>query len=152
MKRQCGDCTECCFYLGVAELNKGKSEECEHCSGVGCKIYDQRPNVCREWYCAWAASSEFLQDNLRPKDSGLLMYFSPSILGPTLFIQEIRTGSFQEHTDTIASLIRRGPTVMDDIKGIRTTTCPPDHPSHHMLSSSPLTLKKKSLKVLQGDY
>jgi hypothetical protein len=153
MKRQCGDCTECCFHLAVTEINKEQGEQCEHCSGIGCKIYDQRPSVCREFDCAWVASTVFLSEGLRPKESGILLHFSPSVMGATLYIREIREGAFLEHTDLISELVERGPAIQvrgTDATGI--ATCPPDHPSHYMISSPPPTLKNKSLKVLQGDY
>jgi hypothetical protein len=90
---------------------------------------------------------------MRPKESGLLLTFAPSIMGETLYIREIREGALLEHEDLISELVERGPAVQ--IKGTATTgvaSCPPDHPSHYVISTQPLTLKKKSLKVLQGDY
>ena len=52
---ECGPCTECCFAMGVNELDKKANEKCGHCF-KGCKIYDERPSACRHFVCTWLSS------------------------------------------------------------------------------------------------
>lgn len=60
--RECGGCTLCCKVLSIAELDKPQSEWCRHCDiGRGCRIYDERPSECRNFYCGyltWPAAGE----------------------------------------------------------------------------------------------
>jgi hypothetical protein len=52
--RDCGGCTYCCTVVGVNELNKPAGTKCDHCNvGVGCTIYEERPESCRTFHCAW---------------------------------------------------------------------------------------------------
>ena len=53
MKRKCGRCKLCCKVYAIPELNKGFGEWCQHCPYTGCKIYDTRPAVCRDFRCLW---------------------------------------------------------------------------------------------------
>lgn len=60
--RACGGCTLCCKVLSITELQKPQGTWCKHCDvGKGCKIYDDRPDECRTFYCgylAWDAVGE----------------------------------------------------------------------------------------------
>jgi len=52
--RSCGGCTLCCKVEKVVELDKPSNTVCGHCDvGTGCKIYNDRPTVCRTFACAW---------------------------------------------------------------------------------------------------
>ena len=52
--RNCGGCTLCCKLLAVPAIDKPRGQWCKHCTpGQGCKIYEQRPEVCRDWNCGW---------------------------------------------------------------------------------------------------
>jgi hypothetical protein len=63
--RSCGDCVACCVLLDIDELQKPAEVVCAHCSGTGCTIYDVRPNVCRNYYCAWRRT-EAMPESARP--------------------------------------------------------------------------------------
>jgi Fe-S-cluster containining protein len=44
----------CCKVYAIRELNKRAGQMCVHAErGCGCKIYDNRPDVCRSFYCMW---------------------------------------------------------------------------------------------------
>lgn len=82
--RTCGSCTACCTYLGVEELHKYSGQKCRHLLGPAsgskrCSIYKQRPAACSGYYCIWLAG--WGPDNLRPKDSGILLTGYPSERG-----------------------------------------------------------------------
>jgi len=55
----CDGCTLCCNLEPVTtpELTKPANRWCEHCEvGKGCRIYDGRPQACRDFQCLWLAS------------------------------------------------------------------------------------------------
>ena len=65
-ERQCGGCTMCCKAFGVPEIDKPAGRWCQHCAaGSGCKIYEQRPRPCRDFYCLWKVMPDFTEA-LRP--------------------------------------------------------------------------------------
>ncbi len=73
--RECGSCTVCCktLKINVPELKKLAAVLCDHCAaGVGCKIYESRPSVCKEWYCGWRGMG-YLSDEWRPDRCGVLI-------------------------------------------------------------------------------
>lgn len=52
--RECAGCTLCCKLFDVAPLAKPHGEYCRHCVlGRGCGIYETRPQICGEFYCAY---------------------------------------------------------------------------------------------------
>lgn len=56
--RACGSCTLCCKLLEIPELQKPSGKWCQHVAqGLGCKIYESRPDPCRRFLCEWAADS-----------------------------------------------------------------------------------------------
>lgn len=71
VKRKCGDCVVCCVYPRI-NTEKLVKKGCEHCPNlnlsnqvevntmqlsseelVKCRIYDDRPDVCRGYTCLW---------------------------------------------------------------------------------------------------
>lgn len=70
--QKCGGCIECCFAFRVVELKKEPFIECEHAEkGKGCKIYETRPQSCRDCNCAWITQSE-VAGELRPDKCGVI--------------------------------------------------------------------------------
>jgi len=52
--RSCGTCIMCCKVYAIRELNKPAGRWCVHAErGRGCKIYNDRPDICRAFYCMW---------------------------------------------------------------------------------------------------
>ena len=52
----------CCKTMGVVELEKPSGTWCVNCAiGKGCKIYDARPESCRNFTCLWLAGYVPLQ-------------------------------------------------------------------------------------------
>jgi hypothetical protein len=58
--------------MRVPALNKSAGQPCRHQTPQGCGIYEQRPEVCRVWYCMWVRDQQgvFLE-NHRPDRLGL---------------------------------------------------------------------------------
>ena len=70
--KSCGPCTMCCSALEIAELKKPVGRTCENCSGRGCSIYAERPQVCRDYECEWLARRD-LSRQLRPDLVGAIL-------------------------------------------------------------------------------
>lgn len=66
----CGDCTVCCEAFSVDELNKPKNTPCLNCKG-GCTIYESRPQVCRNFKCAYLVGG--WNKSLRPDKCGAII-------------------------------------------------------------------------------
>jgi hypothetical protein len=69
--KSCGDCTLCCAVLEIEELKKPAGPKCGDCGEAGCRIYADRPQVCRDFECEWLMSRQ-LPANFRPDRIGAL--------------------------------------------------------------------------------
>jgi hypothetical protein len=75
--RSCGDCSMCCKLLGIDEqdIKKPVNEWCTHCNpGAGCRIYDNRPPVCRGFGCEWLVDSANLGEEWKPSRSKIVVH------------------------------------------------------------------------------
>lgn len=73
--RECGDCVACCRVLPIdgPDLKKQAGVLCPNCTqGVGCTIYEHRPELCRGFYCGWRRLA-IIPDGWRPDDFGVLI-------------------------------------------------------------------------------
>ena len=65
--RKCGDCNLCC-KLPHTDFKK-EYEWCSNCEiGVGCKIYETRPQVCKDFSCLWKKG--LIEEELKPNKVG----------------------------------------------------------------------------------
>lgn len=73
--RDCGGCTVCCVFptINKPEIQKQSGARCRHCHETGCAIYDNRPPVCRAYFCAWR-SVDIFGEEWRPDLSGVMPY------------------------------------------------------------------------------
>ncbi len=73
--RDCGECTACCVELTIEDpdLVKLPGVKCKnlHKNG-GCKIYNERPKTCRDWYCMWRFMPQ-LSNEWRPDLKGVMI-------------------------------------------------------------------------------
>ena len=52
--RTCASCTLCCKILAIPEVPTPRDAWCGNCAvGKGCRVYDQRPEPCRTFYCGF---------------------------------------------------------------------------------------------------
>src|SRR5215467_5616318 len=75
--RRCGECSLCCFTLGIEAIDKPKGTWCQHCkpsTGGGCKIYKERPEPCRRYACAWLINPLW-KDHWYPKRCKMIADF-----------------------------------------------------------------------------
>lgn len=80
----CGTCSECCFVMGVDELNKKDHETCIHVfkKGGGCKIYKDRPASCQSYECCyytWKEAGADIPIGLRPDRCHVVIDFIPTL-------------------------------------------------------------------------
>ena len=70
---RCGECYACCELPEIKEINKPANKKCfnynDACSGCG--IYNDRPEVCRNYKCLWL-SQEQIPDYYRPDKCGMV--------------------------------------------------------------------------------
>jgi len=71
--RSCGECVACCQVLNIdqPDMLKPAGQMCLHCTGAGCGVYAVRPNVCREWDCAYKRIAS-MPPETRPDKLGVL--------------------------------------------------------------------------------
>lgn len=87
-ERSCGECYKCCVGLGITELKKYPDQPCRHLDGrnptARCSIYDDRPDVCRNFQCLWRDGH--LEDQDRPDKSGVLAHVDTPTGKPVLYL------------------------------------------------------------------
>ena len=73
--RDCGDCNECCKWLIVDDVlghNIKPGKPCFYlCEEKNCTVHEQRPEVCRNYQCAW--SQGILPEWMKPNKSNALV-------------------------------------------------------------------------------
>jgi hypothetical protein len=73
-EKSCGTCTECCRMMMVPELDKPAWILCSHCAtGVGCKIYPDRPQSCRDFLCGWL-QAPYMGPDLKPEKCHVVFF------------------------------------------------------------------------------
>ena len=93
--RPCGGCTACCTALYVEELAKQAGLPCSCLRGDGCGIWEERPRICRGFFCNWALGDPSLPEEARPDRSGLLAWAECGAAGLILQVRELRPGALQ---------------------------------------------------------
>jgi uncharacterized protein len=75
--KACGACNMCCQILEIEELKKPAGLLCKDCDlGSGCRIYDLRPQVCRDFVCLWKGDRN-LSAQMRPDRIGTILMEDP---------------------------------------------------------------------------
>lgn len=73
----CDGCTACCKVLKIRELDKPGHVWCQHCKiGIGCQIYEERPESCRVYECIWLQTQRMTRPipfDLRPDKSRVVI-------------------------------------------------------------------------------
>ena len=76
--RSCEGCTTCCKIPAVEALAKPPQVWCQHCEiGVGCKIYQVRPDECQTFYCGWVLDGR-IGEEWRPAKCRMVVKFEPA--------------------------------------------------------------------------
>lgn len=72
--KDCGECTLCCSGLFEGFIYGHKMSygtPCTFCT-QGCSIYEQRPSMCRSFYCGWVQGL-FEEPFMHPLESGCIV-------------------------------------------------------------------------------
>ena len=97
--KSCGPCTMCCKVLVIDHFKKDAGVLCEHCTlKGGCKIYETRPNVCRDYECDWMMERS-LGPQLRPDKVG------------TILMEDADSDEYQAVVDPTTPMAWRNPLV-----------------------------------------
>ena len=75
--RRCGECTLCCTVAACPALQKPERVTCRYCTAAGCSIHEHRPDMCREWECAWLRGD--LPESLFPFDVHVVFEVLPNV-------------------------------------------------------------------------
>ena len=73
--RACGACKACCTLVPVhlaPEDYKPANQRCRHVCSKGCRVYDDRPEPCQAWSCAWLIQ-ERTEGLRRPDQAGYVI-------------------------------------------------------------------------------
>lgn len=69
---RCGECAGCCTLFPIEPIGKPINSKCPHCiDGGGCDIYDEKPQVCTDYNCAYIQGKNIPQ-SLRPDKCGII--------------------------------------------------------------------------------
>lgn len=97
----CGECNACCFLPSVYDdenkLLSSAGQWCKNCDiGVGCKIYQQRPSMCRDYSCFWLKAG--MPQQYRPDKWGIKLDFSriPDYHIVLVSMWEFTAGAFEQ--------------------------------------------------------
>ncbi len=72
--RACGTCTLCCRLPEIDHLSKPANILCVNCvTGQGCLIYEHRPDLCRNFLCAWMTDPK-LGPEWQPSLAKMMVY------------------------------------------------------------------------------
>jgi len=105
-RRSCGSCTMCCYVFEVPAVATRDYEWCRHCRvGVGCGIYETRPEDCRSFYCLWRMG--FGTDEDRPDRHGVVMDLQDRLVDGQLVVRVWRPRQLQERRLRSAGLMVR---------------------------------------------
>ena len=75
--RECGSCTLCCKVYDIHEIRKPEGRWCQHCTpGRGCRIHEDRPYQCREFFCLWLTDADIPMD-WKPEHSKVVLSIFP---------------------------------------------------------------------------
>ncbi len=89
----CGTCTACCIIPMHPDLGKPLYARCYHLANKGCGIYEQRPDRCRTYRCAWHLGLLGDRVDRRPDHSGVLLQFDAVSGAWTLSVYELQRGA-----------------------------------------------------------
>ena len=67
---ECDDCNLCCKLLPVPYINKNSETWCKYYD-VGCTIYGNHPDECKEYMCMWL-QMEVAKIEMRPDKSHII--------------------------------------------------------------------------------
>lgn len=129
--RQCGSCQLCCSCFPIPAGMIGPGEKpagvaCPHLGDSGCRRYAQRPQLCKDFRCAWHVDASW-PDEWRPDRSGLLCLretLSGGLLAAAVF--ETRPGALESDLgQQIIAALRQSTSVVATVDIVQQRRCLP---------------------------
>lgn len=90
--RECGGCKACCMAIAVHEIEKPMWQHCKHECEIGCGIYNERPQSCRDYWCMWQGGMLKGEEN-RPDRLGLIFDFRAEGDADAISVWEVWEGA-----------------------------------------------------------
>jgi hypothetical protein len=114
--QECGSCTLCCVLLEIRDKQSPPLERCPNCNlTVGCNIYDNRPEDCRNFNCSWRLDNNAHADMRPDKCHIIFENLSEDIifgtLDPNYIIDDLIIGQIRAFQNSGSS------TVLQTFKG-----------------------------------
>ena len=109
--RDCGGCTMCCKLIGVPAMEKPPGQWCSECEiAVGCKIHETRPQMCRDFLCAWAQGIAPL--NAKPDRTRVVLSWTLDGKYPVAYVYPERPDAWKKEPlgswlDNMATILGR---------------------------------------------
>lgn len=123
IQRSCGECSVCCDYVSIDELQKPARTPCRHLSpaGYGCAIYESssRPKVCHDFQCAWRRGVGREED--RPDRIGAMVSINQIEDGLFALALEIQHGAILGSAGKMISQVARTtllPVIVSDYESL----------------------------------
>lgn len=72
--RECGECVACCSGTLLAKIHSnemGAGKPCVFLVKSKCSIYEDRPQVCKDFQCAWLQG--LMSDSMKPTMSNVMI-------------------------------------------------------------------------------
>jgi hypothetical protein len=71
--RACGSCTLCCKLMRIDSIPSPADTWCQYCTpGRGCRIYETRPDECRNFFCDWM-TTKLLGEEWKPSVAKMIV-------------------------------------------------------------------------------
>ena len=93
--RSCNDCTMCCKLMAVDSFEKPRAVWCQHCNQKrGCKIYDNRPQECRSFYCGYRRIAS-IDDRWKPSKCKFLINYEEAYGRIVIHVDPVRPDAWR---------------------------------------------------------
>jgi hypothetical protein len=110
--RSCGGCTACCKTYRIGPLKKPAGVWCKECAiGVGCRIYESRPEECRGFQCLWLVT-DYPESDRPDRLKVVLDFIEESVEGrilPLVRMWEVSPGALNKpRAKQITEILKNG--------------------------------------------
>lgn len=92
-RRECGNCSACCWTHCIEALSKPMHTTCAHQCAKGCAIYGDHPHECKLYLCGWRRG--YGKDWHRPDLSGVVIDIAIEKGHPRIVLVESKPGALQ---------------------------------------------------------
>lgn len=101
-RRSCGPCTACCVLPRISaepDFPSGKPGyvRCDKLCATGCSVYDDRPELCRDYVCLWRVGIVNGDERRRPDRLGLMFTLDEMDGKPVIEAWELWEGAATNH-------------------------------------------------------